>query len=319
MDDVQFERIVAAASLAPSVHNTQPARWRRNDWTVEVWCDTSKALTVGDPEQRDLLLSCGAALEATALAMSAEGIGVEISSLWGEEGEGPLRPIARFEMRGAAKADALYPALDARFTHRGPFGAKRLRDWARSDMTLVSDAATVRWLANLNDKVSLDILRDDAFRAELLEWMRLSPDAKGYGTDGMSYEALRLSPFMAKLADKTLGPWWPWLERLRLSGLVTAEAKVTMSAAAIACFHRPSDEHPLDTGRAYLRMWLEATQRGMAGWPMASLADAEESNRAICQRLGLADDRRLVQVIRFGAPTASPPPRARLPLGSLMI
>lgn len=317
MDQAQFERIVGRARLAPSVHNTQPARWRLNDWAVELWCDTQQYLQVGDPEGRDAALSCGAALEATVLAMAAEGIGVEVTDLWGAPGEGALRPVARLDQRGGAKSDPLAALLEARFTHRGGFGAKRLRDWARGDMVLVTDDATQTWLAELNDMVSLAALRDDAFRAELLQWMHL--EGKAASPTGMSRDALRMTPFMARMAVKVLGPWWPILDRLRLTGVLTAEAKATRSAAAIACFHRPINESPIETGRAYLRLWLEATARGMAGWPMAALADTNRSRDAICGRLGLGQDRRLVQVIRFGEADHTAPPRARLPVSDVIL
>jgi hypothetical protein len=251
--------------------------------------------------------------------MQSEGIGVEVSDLWGQGGDGAPLPVARLEMRGAAKADPLAAQLPHRFTHRGGFGAKRLRDWARGDMVLVTDDTTKDWMAGLNDSVSLAVLRDDAFRAELLHWMHLDPSDPGHGVNGMSHEALRMSPFLARMAAKTLGAWWPVLDRLRLTGMLTAEAKVTRTAAAIACFHRPQNESPIDTGRAYLRMWLEATARGMAGWPMAALADDADTNRAICARLGLRDDRRLVQVIRFGQAPQPAPPRARYPLAKLIL
>lgn len=319
MDHDQFQRIVRRASLAPSVHNTQPARWRLTDWTVEVWCDTRQTLAIGDPDGRDAALSCGAALEATVLAMQAEGIGVEVADLWGQGGDDALRPVAHIEMRGAAQADPLSAQLEQRFTHRGAFGAKHLRDWARGDMVLVTDTATKGWLALLNDQISLRTLREDAFRAELLDWMRLTSGHPLNGVDGMNAEALRMSPIVAKIAGQALGPWWPALDKLRLTSLLTSEAKATHTAAAIACFHRPTGESPVETGRAYLRLWLEATSRGMAGWPMAALADDPQSNAVICDRLGLRDDRRLVQVLRFGAPDAAAPNRARYGLDKLIL
>lgn len=319
MDPSQFDRIVRQARLAPSVHNVQPARWRQVDWSIEIWCDTSVQLAVADPTGRDAALSCGAALEATVLAMGAEGIGTEVTDLWGQPGEGDLRPVARIEQRGAAKPDALSSQMEARFTHRGRFGARRLRDWARSDMVLVSDATTIAWLADLNDATSLNALRDEAFRAELLEWMRLTPAHPRHGRDGMSREAMRMSGIVARMTPKVLGRWWVWLDRFGLTRSATAEASATRSAAAVVCFHRPKGESPVETGRAYLRMWLEATARGMAGWPMAALSDDAGANAAIVERMGLKADRELIQVLRFGEALEEMPARARRPLAELKV
>lgn len=69
---------VQRAALAPNVHNTQPARWALDDRSATLFCDTDRGLHVGDPEGRDAALSCGAALEAMVLALSAEGIAVRV-------------------------------------------------------------------------------------------------------------------------------------------------------------------------------------------------------------------------------------------------
>ena len=70
-------RIVGAARLAPSAHNTQPVRWHfGSDGVIALLGDTSRRLPCADPHGRDFALSCGAALEATALSLGAQGIGV---------------------------------------------------------------------------------------------------------------------------------------------------------------------------------------------------------------------------------------------------
>ena len=63
---------------APSVHNTQPWRWRfgRND--AELHADRGRQLTATDPEGRDLMLSCGAALHHLRVALAARGLGCTV-------------------------------------------------------------------------------------------------------------------------------------------------------------------------------------------------------------------------------------------------
>ncbi len=64
---------LASAVRAPSVHNTQPWLWRIGDGTVHLYADESRWLPHTDPEGRDLLLSCGAALHH--LRVAALGLG----------------------------------------------------------------------------------------------------------------------------------------------------------------------------------------------------------------------------------------------------
>ena len=44
-----FECCVARAALAPTVHNTQPARGVHDGGVLSLFCDTDVGLTVGDP------------------------------------------------------------------------------------------------------------------------------------------------------------------------------------------------------------------------------------------------------------------------------
>ena len=50
------------AVLAPSSHNTQPWLFRVVDDTAELYADRNRALRVVDPDDRELVISCGAAL-----------------------------------------------------------------------------------------------------------------------------------------------------------------------------------------------------------------------------------------------------------------
>jgi nitroreductase len=64
---------LALASRAPSVHNTQPWRWRVDEAALQLYSDTSLQLPNTDPEGRDLILSCGAALNHCVIALAALG------------------------------------------------------------------------------------------------------------------------------------------------------------------------------------------------------------------------------------------------------
>jgi nitroreductase len=70
------ENIGAALALAiraPSVHNSQPWRWRVGDQTVHLYADPDRHLPHVDPAQRDMLLSCGVALQHFTVALAALG------------------------------------------------------------------------------------------------------------------------------------------------------------------------------------------------------------------------------------------------------
>ncbi|MFI5720752.1 Acg family FMN-binding oxidoreductase [Nocardia sp. NPDC051750] len=58
------------AVRAPSVHNTQPWRWRPAPTGLQLFADTSRQLPATDPFQRALIISCGAALHHLRLGLA---------------------------------------------------------------------------------------------------------------------------------------------------------------------------------------------------------------------------------------------------------
>jgi hypothetical protein len=57
-----FRKAVERASLAPSVHNTQPWRFVVRPTVLELHADSDRQLRALDPTGRQLVISCGCAL-----------------------------------------------------------------------------------------------------------------------------------------------------------------------------------------------------------------------------------------------------------------
>ena len=64
--------LITAAARAPSVHNTQPWRFRVSPGAVELWSDPRRKLRA-DPSGREMLISRGAALFGLRLAVRSLG------------------------------------------------------------------------------------------------------------------------------------------------------------------------------------------------------------------------------------------------------
>jgi hypothetical protein len=65
----ELMRCVHAATLAPSLHNSQPWRFRLMGEAVEVYADRHRQLEVLDPDGRELMVSVGAAVFTLRLAL----------------------------------------------------------------------------------------------------------------------------------------------------------------------------------------------------------------------------------------------------------
>ncbi|MGH3543501.1 MAG: Acg family FMN-binding oxidoreductase [Mycobacterium sp.] len=61
------------AARAPSVHNTQPWRWRVGENSIHLYSNPSLQLHGTDPDSRDLMISCGISLNHCVVAFAALG------------------------------------------------------------------------------------------------------------------------------------------------------------------------------------------------------------------------------------------------------
>jgi len=68
----QVGYLIATAARAPSVHNTQPWRFKASQDVIELYADPRRKLRV-DTVGREMLISCGAALFGLRLAIRSLG------------------------------------------------------------------------------------------------------------------------------------------------------------------------------------------------------------------------------------------------------
>lgn len=110
------------AIRAPSVHNSQPWRWQLGDHSVHLYADRERWLPATDPDGRDLVISCGAALHHLQVALAASGIGVRVRRL---PNPGEPDHLAALELRDRMPTQAdlrLAAAIPRRRTDRRRFG-----------------------------------------------------------------------------------------------------------------------------------------------------------------------------------------------------
>jgi len=181
LDRAALERIVDRARLAPSVHNIQPTRWSLDDRGRILLLDSpSIRLPVADPEGRDVLISHGAALEGTVLALAEAG--------WAAEIEPTDGALAAIRVARDTPAEAM-PEVESRASWRGSFirspetaALDRLAK-ACPDLVLVRDPTAIGRIAEFGDDASMHFLRDVAHRRELRDWMRLTRAHPNWASD----------------------------------------------------------------------------------------------------------------------------------------
>ncbi|MDT5146983.1 MAG: hypothetical protein QOC58_1628 [Mycobacterium sp.] len=113
-DEGSIRTALMLASRAPSVHNTQPWRWRVGSTSLHLYADAGRQLPNTDPDGRDLILSCGAALHHCIVAFAAVGWRSKVTRL-----PNPANPdhLATIEL-SPYPADAVDIALAAAIPRR---------------------------------------------------------------------------------------------------------------------------------------------------------------------------------------------------------
>jgi len=111
------------ATRAPSVHNSQPWLWTIGADTLHLHADTSRHLPRTDPDQRDLMLSCGAALHHAVVGLAALGFHSRISRLPDPQNPTHLASIRTVAQEPAEIDVALAAAIPRRRTDRRIFSS----------------------------------------------------------------------------------------------------------------------------------------------------------------------------------------------------
>ena len=93
LDRSDVEQALAVAVRAPSIHNTQPWAWQLGPDALVLRADRTRQLAVADPDGHSLLVSCGAALHLTELALRARGWQLETTLLPGPRRSGLAGPV----------------------------------------------------------------------------------------------------------------------------------------------------------------------------------------------------------------------------------
>jgi nitroreductase len=117
-EKLQF--LLRYAILAPSSHNTQPWKFSVAEDEIQVLVDRTRWLKVADPDQRELYISVGCALENLLIAAEHFGYGHQVA-YFPEPTNEELAVTVKFMPHGEPspfREPALFDAISSRHTNR---------------------------------------------------------------------------------------------------------------------------------------------------------------------------------------------------------
>jgi nitroreductase len=122
-DDETVRSVIELAVRAPSIHNSQPWRWVAGDSSVHLFTDSGRQLPATDPDGRDLLVSCGAALHHARVAFAAVGWATTVHRLPDPAQPAHLAALECFPRLATDEDIALAAAIPRRRTDRRRFSS----------------------------------------------------------------------------------------------------------------------------------------------------------------------------------------------------
>jgi nitroreductase len=306
------DELLAAATAAPSMHNTQPWRFKVSQDTIELHADPERVLPVIDPAGRGVYLACGAALLNLRLAAAVAGREPVVQLL-----PYPDQPLllATVRLAGPHRAGPveceLHAAITRRHTNRGPFSgrpvppgvAAELADAARAEgaiLHILDRNETARVLYLIRD-AERDWLADPAYRAELARWVGGARDRDG-------------------IPDSSLGPRSPGLSapvreftpgRPRPAGHAWFEEHPQLAVLSTRFGGRA---HWLLAGQALQRVLLAATTREIAACPLTQPLETADAWLVRDPRSGREEPQMILR-LGYGLPV---PPTPRRPVPEVL-
>lgn len=283
LEPIEREILVEAAILAPSMHNTQPWRFRFRHHTLEVHRDPLRELGAEDPDGRMLCVSVGAVVFNVRVAAASLGRGTSMVPF-----PDPGRPtvVAEVTVDGATgelpDPAGLFPYLSRRRTSRQPFDERTVPPKLRSELAEAAahEGAVLEWVADPARIHRLLELAVDANIAEADDPRRLVERQQWVGGD-RERDGIPSTAFGPRPAEGT-GPVRDLAvdpdDRLRAAASFERHPNL-----AILWTARDDPPSWLDAGQALQRVLLLATSRGLAASPLTQPLEHAELREVVRQ------------------------------------
>ena len=313
-DKLRF--FTAYAILAPSSHNTQPWLYRLGDDVIDLYADRTRALPVIDPDDRELTMSCGAALYNLRLAIRHFAY-ADTVALFPE----PTEPdwVARIQVdrpgHATAEEHQLFRAIPKRRTNRRLYTpralpdvvVKKLQTIARAEgawLHIVQDEAQRHAVADLIAEADRLQWADKSFRRELAAWLHPERHRSADGIPGHAFGVSEVVAYAGPLLIRT----FDWGR-----GQAAKDRQLAEGSPLLAVLGTEADTPTawMEAGQALERVLLQACSAGLSASFLNQPIEVTELRPRLRDLVGEKGAPQLLLRLGYG-PDCHPTPRRLL-------
>ncbi len=263
-----FKQIIEYAAMAPSGHNAQPWKFSAEGHFIKIEPDFNRSLPVADADHHELYISLGCALENLILAAAHFGYSANVHYDFNGNANSIL--IHLFETETPSE-DALFEAIPKRHVNRAHYNPapiptdmmEELKTVAKEedvDLIWITDAGLLEEITALTKEACRLQFANEAYKKELLQWIRFNEKTARSTNDGM------LSESLDTLAVPTaVGTFFFEKFVTPRSESNKAEALIENSSALVLFTARENTrENWVKLGRSFERFALAATLKNLS-------------------------------------------------------
>lgn len=186
----KLRELVRYATLAANGHNTQPWKFGIQENAIDIYPDYGRHLPVVDPDNRELWISLGCALENLLVAARATGYTTEVAYPDAED------VIRVHLLADTAQEDALFNAIPLRQTTRSEYNGQQVEAEKLDQLVnLPREAGVTLQFITHPDQTEMVLeyvnegnrqqYADKAFVDELITWLRFNRKEAFGSLDGL--------------------------------------------------------------------------------------------------------------------------------------
>lgn len=294
-----YKNLIRHATLAANGHNAQPWRFSVNDGRIQIRPDMKRRLPVVDPQDREMWISLGCALENLLIAAHQAGYATEVT--YPES-----RDLIEVNLKDGKPVESdLFAAITNRQNTRSAYDGTPIKsaDFERLQSLPVETGISLRFLNSPDDMeltasfISQGTLLqygDKSFIDELVAWLRFNKKEALAGRDGL-YSRCSGNPDVPR-----------FIGRLFVTGTkpqqqADADIKKLMSSAGAVVIASAAEDKAawVRTGQVYERLALTMTALGIKSAFLNQPIEIADVRSKFQQALGL-DTARPQLLVRYG-------------------